>query len=145
MVVLTAILAVAFVAGASAQTIYKCASKEGKTAYSNSPCPGAKVVNPGSAPAAVAVDGINQQQADLVADCDEVLSNRSNTGREAALFNRICPAFGYKAPLGPETDAFNKRYSEQLLRKLREKFQAVPSTTRIYDGGSRMPPLFYGY
>ena len=46
-----ALIAVCF--GASAQSIYKCVGKDGKTAYSNAPCPGSKEIETRSPPPAV--------------------------------------------------------------------------------------------
>ncbi len=147
---LIGILATTCVTHAAVQTIYKCSSKDGKTTYSNSPCPRAKAVGAAGPAAPVNLRTVTQEQANLAADCHELVFNRNDefwekTEGERALFDQICPAFGYKAPLGPETDAFNTQHSKQLLKKLREKFENVPSTTRVYQGGRRMPPLFDRY
>jgi len=146
---LLAISAAAISTGAHAQAIYKCVGKDGKTAYSNSPCPGAKEVGVGSQSRALTVESMTQSQADLASDCREVLFNATQQNwreqaRETADFNKYCPAFGFRAPLGPDTAAFNRSHGDQLIAKLRRFHSSVPSGTRVYSGGFRSPPTFEG-
>ena len=47
---------IAVCSGADAQGIHKCVGKDGKTSYSNSPCPGSKEIRGGGAPAVQGAD-----------------------------------------------------------------------------------------
>jgi hypothetical protein len=92
---------------------------------------------------------MTQAQADVAADCEEVLFNQSQpelrgAKRELEQFNQYCGAFGFRTPIGPQNKAFNDGHAAELLRKLRQHFDNVPSTTRQYSGRSRFPPLFFG-
>jgi hypothetical protein len=51
--VLSFIAMIAICFGADAQSIHKCVGKDGKTEYSNAPCPGSKEIKAGSTPPAV--------------------------------------------------------------------------------------------
>lgn len=147
---LLAIFAAAISTGADAQSIYKCVGKDGKTAYSNSPCPGAKELSGANLQSrALAVETMTQSQADLASDCTEVLFNATQPDwrekdRETAAFNKYCPAFGFRAPFGPDTAAFNTAHGEQLIAKLRRLYQNVPSGSHSYSGGYRTPSTFIG-
>jgi hypothetical protein len=90
-----------------------------------------------------------QAHADFAADCAEALHNQDEPGwrdkeRERAAFNRYCGVFGYRVPLSPETKVFNEKHSIELLAKLGERFENVPSYPRTYAQGSRVPPSFQG-
>jgi len=135
---------------ADAQSIYKCVGKDGRTAYSNSPCPGAKTLGGDtSQPRVLAVESMTQSQADLAADCMDVLfiatqPDWKEKDRETADFNKYCPAFGFKVPFGPDTTVFNRAHGAQLMAKLRRQYEAVPSGSRTYSGGYRTPSTFVG-
>ena len=54
---------IAICIGAEAQTIHKCVGKDGKTAYSNEPCPGSKEIRPPAAQAAQGADARKEPSA----------------------------------------------------------------------------------
>jgi hypothetical protein len=93
------------------------------------------------------VNTMTQAQADIASDCADALVIQENglvedTQRERALFDRHCGAFGYKVPLSAGTREFNRRHSRQLIDRLRERFENVPSFPTLYSGGVRYPPTF---
>lgn len=149
-IALFGLLALLAVTGANAQSgVHKCIEKNGRVTYSGSPCPGSVVSNKPQASTIINIEDMTQGHADIANDCTEVLSS---VGREfwperaqdTAGFNRYCPTFGFKAPLGPETKAFNDLHGKELIAGLSERFTSVPSFSRVYDGGRRSPPVFSG-
>ena len=63
MKILLGIVMIAFCAGANAQGIHKCVSKDGKTSYSADPCPGSKeIVAPGRQPTPPAAKGADAKK-----------------------------------------------------------------------------------
>ncbi|MCS6920904.1 MAG: DUF4124 domain-containing protein [Elioraea sp.] len=131
----------------SAQTIYKCVTKDGKIAYSSIPCPGAGKPMPPAATRSLTAETMTLSQADVAFDCLEALEHRTkprwrSKEQERSAFDRYCPASGFRAPMGPGTDDFNRRHGEALLRRLRERFGELPSMSRAYTDTHRTPPLF---
>ena len=149
-IALFGIFALLLVTEVDAQSgVHKCVNKNGRVTYGDSPCPGTGGDSAPQSSAVMNIADMTQGQADLAADCEEVLHNSNQPywvekERETSAFNRYCPAFGFKVPLGQETKAFNELHAKKLFTKLRQRFASVPSTTRVYDGGHRSPPTFSG-
>jgi hypothetical protein len=90
---------------------------------------------------------MTQSQADFAVDCMEAIENQDDPrwrakDYERTEFNRLCPALGFRTPLGPQHKAFNLAHAKELVAQLRRRFVDVPSTTRNYQDGGRTPPLF---
>lgn len=130
---------------ASAAEVYKCVI-DGKTIYSDAPCPGGKQV-PSASQAAVNIQNLTDRQADTLHDCIEALGDFITHDRAGIMaeFDKRCGVYGFRVPTGSSNKAFNESHAGKLHPLLKEKYPHIPSFQRIYDGGGRLPPLFYGY
>ena len=155
-IVLLTVAGVLIPAHAHAQGIYKCISKDGGTTYSQTPCPGAKELSPGTSAAQLQVQKLSLREANLAYECSDALdflllnpadtspAIRNELGRIRQQFDNFCPRFGYR-PFTRETAKYNENVRGTLNPRLRQSHPDAPSGTRVYDSNGRDPPLFSGY